>query len=117
MVRFEWSSIEMAQSNRFVILLTVNQANFNSFPRYKCILSYIPGVLFEMTKREGELPWCITIHFSKFPEDVLFRCPNRYLRYIEQNGIHIIHMQSSEFFNFQIVSFTEKSLSHILCHA
>lgn len=37
-----------------------------------------------MTKREGELPWCITIHFSKFPDDVLFRCPNRYLRHIEQ---------------------------------
>lgn len=36
------------------------------------------GVLYELTKRDDELPWCITIHFSKFPEDVLFRCPNRY---------------------------------------
>lgn len=41
------------------------------------VIFLFSGVLFEMTKREDELPWCITIHFSKFPDDVLFRCPNR----------------------------------------
>ncbi|XP_055326884.1 autophagy protein 5 isoform X2 [Sitodiplosis mosellana] len=37
---------------------------------------YPIGVLYELTKLT-ELPWCITIHFSKFPEEILFRCPNR----------------------------------------
>lgn len=35
MVRFKWGSVEMALSNRFVVLTTVNQANFNSLLRYK----------------------------------------------------------------------------------
>lgn len=38
----------------------------------------ISGVLYELTKQDDELPWTITIHFSKFPEEILFRCPNRY---------------------------------------
>lgn len=52
---------------------------FEKFQRQQIILNFqmISGVLFELTKRDDELPWCITIHFSKFPEEILFRCPNR----------------------------------------
>lgn len=40
-------------------------------------LSFL-GVLYDLTMRENEeLPWTITIHFSKFPEEILFHCPNR----------------------------------------
>lgn len=39
---------------------------------------YPIGVLFDLTMREdNDLPWILTIHFSKFPEEVLFHCPNR----------------------------------------
>lgn len=39
---------------------------------------YPIGVLFDLlVGGDAILPWPITVHFSKFPEDVLFRCPNK----------------------------------------
>lgn len=37
------------------------------------------GVLFDMYNvgDDSTLPWCLTVHFTKFPDDVIFRCPNR----------------------------------------
>lgn len=37
------------------------------------------GVLFELTAKDKDnLPWMLTIHFSKFPDGMLIRCPNKY---------------------------------------
>ncbi|XP_037038701.1 autophagy protein 5 isoform X2 [Bradysia coprophila] len=40
---------------------------------------YPIGVLFDLTtsREDNALPWCLTIHFTKFPEGVLIRCPNK----------------------------------------
>lgn len=35
------------------------------------------GVLLDLTGDNYVLPWNITIHFSKFPEETIFRCPNK----------------------------------------
>lgn len=26
---------------------------------------------------DSTLPWSLTVHFTKFPDDIIFRCPNR----------------------------------------
>uniref|UniRef100_A0A336JYM0 Autophagy protein 5 n=1 Tax=Culicoides sonorensis TaxID=179676 RepID=A0A336JYM0_CULSO len=37
------------------------------------------GVLFDLHNNgeDSTLPWSLSVHFTKFPEDVIFRCPNR----------------------------------------
>uniref|UniRef100_A0A182Q286 Autophagy protein 5 n=1 Tax=Anopheles farauti TaxID=69004 RepID=A0A182Q286_9DIPT len=36
------------------------------------------GVLYDLlVGTDGTLPWHVTVHFSKFPDDILIRCPNR----------------------------------------
>ncbi|XP_063709568.1 autophagy protein 5 [Culicoides brevitarsis] len=40
---------------------------------------YPIGVLFDLFNvgEDSTLPWALTVHFTKFPDDVIFRCPNR----------------------------------------
>lgn len=39
---------------------------------------YPIGVLYDLTMRgNDDIPWTLKIHFTKFPEEQLFRCPNR----------------------------------------
>lgn len=38
---------------------------------------YPIGVLFDMNKSDIQLPWTITVHFEKFPEDELIHCVSR----------------------------------------
>ncbi|XP_066998654.1 autophagy protein 5 isoform X1 [Anabrus simplex] len=38
---------------------------------------YPIGVLFDMYAADIQLPWNITVHFDKFPEDELLHCPSR----------------------------------------
>uniref|UniRef100_U5EVK4 Autophagy protein 5 n=1 Tax=Corethrella appendiculata TaxID=1370023 RepID=U5EVK4_9DIPT len=39
---------------------------------------YPIGVLFDLlVGQDAVLPWNITVHFTKFPEDALMRCPNK----------------------------------------
>ncbi|EAA05542.4 autophagy protein 5 isoform X2 [Anopheles stephensi] len=36
------------------------------------------GVLYDLlVGTDGTLPWHVTVHFSKFPDDILIRCPNK----------------------------------------
>lgn len=43
-------------------------------------LIYILGVLYDLTHREDEgLPWRLTIHFTKFPEDVLVKFSTKWV--------------------------------------
>lgn len=35
------------------------------------------GVLFDMAEAESRLPWTITVHFQRFPEDELFHCSSK----------------------------------------
>lgn len=52
-------------SNGFNIL-------FSLFGRH-----YPIGVLFDMYASDIQLPWNITVHFDKFPEEELLHCPCR----------------------------------------
>ncbi|XP_005186612.1 autophagy protein 5 [Musca domestica] len=36
-------------------------------------LHYPIGILYDLFQEEGSQPWCLTIHFSKFPEDSLVK--------------------------------------------
>lgn len=39
---------------------------------------HIPiGLLFDLLVTDDALPWQITVNFKKYPEDVLFKCPNK----------------------------------------
>lgn len=39
---------------------------------------YPIGVLYDLTMRgNDEVPWCLIIHFTKFPEEQIFHCPSR----------------------------------------
>ena len=38
---------------------------------------YPIGVLFDMYGCQSALPWNVTVHFRRFPEQELLRCPNR----------------------------------------
>lgn len=38
---------------------------------------YPIGLLFDLLASDGVLPWTIIVHFKKFPEDILFKCPNK----------------------------------------
>jgi len=39
---------------------------------------HIPiGLLFDLLLTDDSLPWQITVNFKKYPEDVLFKCPNK----------------------------------------
>ena len=38
---------------------------------------YPIGVLFDMYASDIQLPWNITVHFDKFPEEELLHCPCR----------------------------------------
>lgn len=38
---------------------------------------YPIGVLCDLHTPEISLPWCVTIHFDKFPESELLHCPSR----------------------------------------
>jgi autophagy-related protein 5 len=40
---------------------------------------YPIGVLFDMYASDIQLPWNITVHFEKFPEEELLHCPCRYV--------------------------------------
>lgn len=41
------------------------------------------GVLFDLHMgNEPQLPWNLTVHFDKFPEECIFRCPNKYVENI-----------------------------------
>lgn len=38
------------------------------------------GLLFDlMVSEDDKLPYLVNVHFTKFPEEVLFKCPNKYL--------------------------------------
>lgn len=36
---------------------------------------------------DPQLPWTLTVHFTKFPEDVLLHCPNKF---VLQNVVFLI---------------------------
>lgn len=38
---------------------------------------YPIGLLFDLLVTDDILPWVITVKFSKYPEEVLFKCPNK----------------------------------------
>lgn len=38
---------------------------------------YPIGLLFDLLVTDDVLPWQVTVHFKKYPEDVLFKCPNK----------------------------------------
>lgn len=38
---------------------------------------YPIGLLFDILANDGVLPWTVTVHFKKFPEEILFKCPNK----------------------------------------
>jgi len=38
---------------------------------------YPIGLLFDLLATDDQLPWSLTVHFKKFPEDLLFKCPNK----------------------------------------
>lgn len=35
------------------------------------------GLLFDLLVTDDNLPWQITVNFKKFPEEILFKCPNK----------------------------------------
>lgn len=39
---------------------------------------YPIGVLFDLLVTDDILPWQITVNFKNFPEDVLFKCSNKW---------------------------------------
>lgn len=47
--------------------------------KFLTVTFFYTGVLFDMYNvgDDSTLPWCLTVHFTKFPDDVIFRCPNR----------------------------------------
>ncbi|CAO1396232.1 unnamed protein product [Diamesa hyperborea] len=38
---------------------------------------YPIGLLFDLLVTDETLPWSLSVHFTKFPEDTLFKCPNK----------------------------------------
>lgn len=38
---------------------------------------YPIGVLYDLSSSDIQLPWNITVHFSKFPERDILHCPSR----------------------------------------
>lgn len=38
---------------------------------------YPIGLLFDLLVTDETLPWSLSVHFTKFPEDALFKCPNK----------------------------------------
>lgn len=44
---------------------------------------HIPiGVLFDLLVTDDALPWQITVNFTKYPEDVLFKFPNKWEHFL-----------------------------------
>lgn len=43
------------------------------------VIFFCTGVLFDLYNvgEDSTLPWTLTVHFTKFPDDIIFRCPNR----------------------------------------
>lgn len=40
---------------------------------------YPIGFLYDLyCGSDSQLPWTLTVHFTKFPESILLRCPNKY---------------------------------------
>lgn len=38
------------------------------------------GFLYDLyCGNDPQLPWTLTVHFTKFPEDILLHCPNKYV--------------------------------------
>jgi hypothetical protein len=61
-------------------------------------------VLFDMYASDSQLPWNITVHFDKFPEEELLHCPCRYvvssvmprlISYVHLSEVHAAKMASS----------------------
>lgn len=38
---------------------------------------YPIGLLFDLYASDAQLPWTVTVHFEKFPENQILHCPNR----------------------------------------
>ena len=38
---------------------------------------FISGVIYDLLVGDNSLPWQINVHFNKFPDDVLFKFPNK----------------------------------------
>lgn len=62
--------------------------------QFAYFISFLAGVLYDLLHPdEDSTPWCITIHFSKFPEDTLVKLNTKYIEMRKSNEIPQYCMQ------------------------
>jgi len=68
-----WSVFYFIDDNYFYVsCLIIILITFALFHRHLPV-----GLLYDLLVSNNELPWQITVHFDKYPDTKLLKCPNK----------------------------------------